>query len=436
MESFTNAEDLNRRTIETKEKIIAGGKGALNAHFELNKLAEEAENVREEALKANAEFDENNKVKIEETVVSTESKENQFENKTRGPIFMVFRENNNWDKYAQKIIDHIKLLGGEIEMKSFPRGTDNEIIKEWYQQNKNNFEGKFLLTDKTCEPERGSVDSKEKYNLDQFLENSNKKIINNVLKEAFGENGGNNVIGKERYTKIFKLALEKYTPEKITLVKRCFGDHVYFVSGNRNIENDKDNLEFVKQCLIDAGYPESSISTVIDIEDTPNPEEIKSMEKEWFFIDSHNSIGRVYNSKGLNVFGPDEIIKTVGINNDSDMYSNLINEIDDNFKKIDSVESFILKYTSNPEFNDGEYSINEMIKCIGNGDKIIEIVSYLIDLHKDNDKWKVGMINKFNRMKSILKFAEKYHGLVLNQEKKEELLEKIDKIMTSYKNNK
>ena len=45
------AEDLNKRTIEAQTKIKAGGKEALEAHFDLNKLSEEAENVRGEAEK-------------------------------------------------------------------------------------------------------------------------------------------------------------------------------------------------------------------------------------------------------------------------------------------------------------------------------------------------------------------------------------------------
>ncbi|MFA6514654.1 MAG: hypothetical protein WCT42_00085 [Candidatus Paceibacterota bacterium] len=62
MENFTNAEDLNKRTIATQEKIEAGGKDAREAYFELNNLAQESENVRDEAEIENREFNEKSKI--------------------------------------------------------------------------------------------------------------------------------------------------------------------------------------------------------------------------------------------------------------------------------------------------------------------------------------------------------------------------------------
>ena len=74
MENFTSAEDLNKRTLNAQEKIKMRGSGAIEAHFELNKLAEESENVRGEAEKENAVFDQKNKEITRETIVNKKEK--------------------------------------------------------------------------------------------------------------------------------------------------------------------------------------------------------------------------------------------------------------------------------------------------------------------------------------------------------------------------
>lgn len=65
MENLTNAEDLNKRTLVAQAKIKAGGKDALEAHFKLNKLADESENVRDEAELENAQYDKKRNQKLE-----------------------------------------------------------------------------------------------------------------------------------------------------------------------------------------------------------------------------------------------------------------------------------------------------------------------------------------------------------------------------------
>lgn len=109
MENLTNAEDLNKRTLITQEKIKAGGKDALEARFELNKLAEEAENVKDEAEKENVEYNENNKLKIEESNevhgILSESEKSLLDNKEK-----LFTENRKSivEKYLVKITNNEK----------------------------------------------------------------------------------------------------------------------------------------------------------------------------------------------------------------------------------------------------------------------------------------------------------------------------------------
>jgi len=50
---FASAEDISERTLAAQNKIREGGEGAIRAHFELNKIAAEAENLKEEAEKEN-----------------------------------------------------------------------------------------------------------------------------------------------------------------------------------------------------------------------------------------------------------------------------------------------------------------------------------------------------------------------------------------------
>ena len=441
MEKIFNAEDLNKRTLDAQNKIKDGGESALKAHFELNKITEEAENLRDEAEKANAEFNKNNKVKLEniktteELVINTESKENSIENKTIGPIYMVYRDNRNWEKYAPKIVEHIKNeLGGTIELKSFPRGTDEEEIEKWYEKNEDKFEGKLLLTDNTCEPTIGEDKYKEKFSLDSILKDSNEESVNKIFREAFGEKGleelkFNSVADIENLnTKIFKLALEKNNPKKVTFVESKFGHHSSFLVNLRGLqdrsqENDSQVLELFNKCLINAGYPEDSISVVGNVRE-PDRSEVESLKNEWFFIDNHNPMADEYRSKGLNVINPSEIASIVKPNNDAEIENSIISGIDNEFKKITSVEEFISIYGSDPDLQ-GDDAFIGLIRKVDNEEKLIEIFNHLLDLNKNNSSWIKSRCRKISRMfiyKGTFQFSEK---------SKEQIDKKIEEITKS-----
>lgn len=437
MENLTNAEDLNKRTLVAQEKIKAGGKDALETHFELNKLAEESEGVRDEAEKANAEFGKKKKSETENVgpteiaEVNTESKENSIENKTIGPIFMVYRENKNWDKYVPMIIEHIESLGGKIETKSFPRGTEEEAIEQWYKKNYDELQDKYLLTDRTCHTTT-TVEDTHQFSLDYFLEQSGKREIEESFKNAFGEKGlkelnFNSLEGyKESYTKIFKLALENYSPEKVTFAEDSFGHHsgsIARLSGldGRSAKNDDEVLEFIKECLTAAGYPESNISVVSNVKNI-NPKEIESMKNEWFFMDTHNQMFDIYEKQGLSVYEPSEIIKLVQPKNSNSIGNNLLVEIDNTFKKINSIEDFISLYGTDPNLPLNE-SLARVITRIGNEEKLVEIINSLLDLNKNNPKWKE---DKCIKVRYMLYFD---NIIPINEQSKEQINKKIEEIM-------
>ncbi|MEI8269959.1 MAG: hypothetical protein WCG45_01185 [bacterium] len=351
------AEDLNKRTLTAQEKIKAGGEGALEARFELNKIAEEAENVREEAEQENAQFNEKKKLGKDPGIIqNSENRENTIEDKTIAPIYMVYRDNRNWEKYAPKIIEHIrKELRGQIEVQVFPRGIDKNEIKKWYQDNEDKFKGKFLLSDETCQPVIPLDGCKERIDLDRILEKSNTDTIRDFIKEYFDEQKTNSSEIRELkdyknlHKDIFKIALEKNNPKKITFVKKLFGDHIDFIDEakeERGAKKDEIVLDFFRNCLIEAGYPETNISVVYDLESLNDPEVIQSIKDEWFFIDGHNSHAEEYRLKDINVFSPGsyEIIKS----NDNILEKKIISGIDCRFKKIDSAEDFITLFGSDP----------------------------------------------------------------------------------------
>lgn len=326
------------------------------------------------------------------------NKENNIENKTIGPIFMVYRDNRNWEKFAPKIVEHIKNeLGGDIEVMSFPRGTDEKVIEKWYEENKDRFEGKLLLTDNTCNPTIEKNEYEGKFNLDSILKDSNEETTKRIFKEAFGEKGLSELKFdsiediENSNTKIFKLALEKNSPKKVTFVESKFGHHSLFLVNlkglqDRSLENDRQVLESFKKSLINAGYSEDNISVERDIGE-PNQNEIESLKNEWFFIDSHNPMADEYRSKGLNVINPSEIADTVKPSNDEEIEKSIISGIDNKIKKIGSVEEFISIYGSSPEM-DGDYKFKEIINKVGSEEKLMEIMNYLLDSNKNNTEWK------------------------------------------------
>lgn len=369
-----------------------------------------------------------------ETVVNTENKEKSIENKTIGPIYMVYRDNRNWEKFAPKIVGHIqKELGGDIEVMSFPRGTDEKEIEKWYKENEGNFEGKLLFTDNTCNPTIEKSKYKERLDLDYILQESNEETIKKIFKDTFGEKGlkelkFNSIDDiEDSNTKIFKLAIEKNNPKKVTFVESKFGHHSTFlvdINGpqERSIENDMQVLESFKKCLINAGYQEANISVMKDIGE-PNHEELELMKNEWFFIDSHNRMADEYRSLGLNVINPSEITDIVKPSNDIEIEKFIISGIDNKVKKISSIEEFISIYGPEPEMSsDDEYY--DAINRVGNKEKLIEILNHLIDLNKNNSEWRK---NKFMTVKILFRVGKQL--LDISEQSKEQINRKIEEIL-------
>ncbi len=367
-----------------------------------------------------------------------EDKENKIEDKTLGSIYMVYRDNRNWEKYAPKIIDHIrKELSGQIEVQVFPRGTDEGEIKKWYEENQDKFGGKYLLTDITCKPIIESEKYKNRVSLDGILETSNKKIIEEIFRNSFGEKGleelnDTSLENIENFnTKIFKLALENNTPSKVTLVESRFGHHSGFLVNlkglqERSVENDKQVLEFYKKWLLDAGYPETNILAVEDVGEL-DENKIESMKNEWFFIDNHNPMADKYRSYGLRVINPSEISDTVKPNGDEGVEKFIISEIDNNFKKIGSVQEFISLYGSDPKIR-GDDQFEELMNKISSKDKFVEIMNSLIDLNKNNPKWKSDSYI----VRNMLFGAEEV--LKLDEESKVQIKKRIEEVMAAPTN--
>lgn len=356
-----------------------------------------------------------------------ENKENSIENKTSGPIYMVFRENNNWDKYAPKIIEHIKQLGGEIETVSFPRGTEKEEIEKWYEENQDKFQGKFLLTDTTCEPQIEEDKFQNKYNLDEFLQDSNRDIINKILKEAFGEDLGpraNQGIEKlkDSYTKMFKLALERNVPKKVTfLVDRS--SHHFGLPNNEMKEQSKEYddavANFFKKCLLDAGYPEANISMVNDIQ--IKPEEIESMKNEWFMVDSHcHDILKKFQEAGLDYFEPGDIRKLIV---PGEVDKQLLFEVDRNFKKIESPEEF---FTLDLNINPFEFEETKIIERVGGEEEWMKIMNIGINLYIEEKRKANGGYVSDEQVRNISLLL--FESGILSQKNKEQLEKKLEEI--------
>ncbi|MBP9821418.1 MAG: hypothetical protein KBC98_00830 [Candidatus Pacebacteria bacterium] len=105
------AEDLNKRTEEVKEKIEAGGKGAIDASFELDKLRNEA--YDNEELRKEAEIEKDFEIKLNKLLI--EGKVKKYTIETGGKTGEEYKKEladkniyvNDWKGWTNELLSKI-----------------------------------------------------------------------------------------------------------------------------------------------------------------------------------------------------------------------------------------------------------------------------------------------------------------------------------------
>jgi len=275
-----------------------------------------------------------------------EVSENKVEQETVGPMTVIYRDNALFEEYIPIIEKYIKSLGGEINLQSFPRGTDADVIKNWYESNGQSLEGRVLLTDETCYPTQRlneSIASKQG-KLDEILNEAFLTTFEVGVQAEIGDgkifNSSGELVAAESFDvvflKVFKSFFEnkeKY-PQEIMIITNHIGDHIYshmweekerelfgikefkfrdLLEGEseekykkerslefRNVfqkEEERMIAEKFKQYLVEAGFPEEKIS----IEETQNYNKVDKKDS-WILVDRHSEIMGLHGGTNIDHF--------------------------------------------------------------------------------------------------------------------------------------
>lgn len=227
-------------------------------------------------------------------IENKENRKSKIEQGIIGPMTVVYRDNDLFQEYVPKIENYIKSIGGEINFSSFPKGTDKNIIKDWYNDNKETLSDRFLLTDNTCYPDY-NLKLKQQGNLDSILDNAFFDSLKDEIGPEFFEGKNSNESDLKTvesfdkvFPKIFKLLLEKSEnqPKEINIIQASIGDHFY---GSRDAGIDSQSesgrqviAEKFKKYIEEAGFTNKNISISDNV--------VSGMDKEdaWVLIDRHN----------------------------------------------------------------------------------------------------------------------------------------------------
>lgn len=110
----------------------------------------------------------------EATKVNEELSRKESREKEEKPFFFVYRENDLFKKYVPFIQNLLEEKGFMVNLQSFPAGTPEEKIKNWYLAHQAELQSKNILADNTSKnscgyDEKGSRNLKSKINLDQLM---------------------------------------------------------------------------------------------------------------------------------------------------------------------------------------------------------------------------------------------------------------------------
>lgn len=226
------------------------------------------------------------------------NKENKIEknldSELIGSMDIIYRDNDLFQEYIPEIEKYFKSLNGDARFTSFPKGTDENIIRDWYKKNRDNLTGKVLLTDSTCYPKGGEVEASEaskEGGLDQILNQAFTDVLEDELgKKNFAEKIDSLETYDQIFPKIFKMLFSKkeLLPNEVYIIENYISAHI----GSLTPDVEKDiaagtTKETViakrfKKYIESAGFHSGSIAIQNDI--------LKEIDKKnnWILVDRHN----------------------------------------------------------------------------------------------------------------------------------------------------
>ncbi|MBU2037310.1 hypothetical protein KJ866_03900 [Patescibacteria group bacterium] len=136
--------------------------------------------------------------------MNTDNKtEKNLESELIGSMEIIYRDNDLFQEYIPEIEKYFKSLNGNARFTSFPKGTDENTIRDWYKKNRDNLAGKVLLTDNTCYPENEEVEA-SKASIEGGLDRILSQAFTDTLEDELGKkNFAGKIDSLETYDQIF-----------------------------------------------------------------------------------------------------------------------------------------------------------------------------------------------------------------------------------------
>jgi hypothetical protein len=287
--------------------------------------------------------------KDKEKADTSVQKEKELREEEKVPFILAYRDNELFQKYVPVIEDFLKEQGYPVSIQSFPAGTPPEEIKKWFDEHKSEFEGKFLLSDRTFNNSslwwHGKEIVKDSIGLDNILYTTTRNAVlgyecyNEEVEDVIDQNLANRIrelsykdaslnkdeldkledeleikslsVEREIYKKILNNIPEEEKQKEFVILKGGpFDGEGYFfppvMVHSPYLSQDKQKLIdqinrytfMLEQCLKEAGITNvHSFNTGAEI-----PSEImeKLKKKEAYIIaDRH---GRLFFKEGINLY--------------------------------------------------------------------------------------------------------------------------------------
>lgn len=231
------------------------------------------------------------------------------------PILIIYRDNDLFEKWMPEVVQNLRSFGRKVEIQSFTSTTDKEQIKQWIIDNKENLQGKELLSDGTCKSatwdKRVKQELKEELtfsNLDSLMSEATESALLGVSQKdlskslpsdeiRMGVEEGKDITGLEnQYLSVESKAIKclignmSEKPKEIVILKHIIAEHTPFKfkfqieKGGRWLEEEEQDPE--KREKIESSYAEFLASTFreggvpkVSVADLPKDLSAKMIEK-------------------------------------------------------------------------------------------------------------------------------------------------------------
>lgn len=305
-----------------------------------------------DAAKRHAEIKAGETKNYEDAEKQVDIKNGQERKETLIPLLFVYRNNDLFQKFIPDMVNELKLSGENVELKAFPKETEEKEIQEWYEKNKNILHDRDLVPDGTvawavnsdlaAKDENFSVRKVYKLVLDDLMNKAVQRAIFGTLPDEYERQAFKNEsieklleIDQQMFEEIFKRIQKKtdHVIKKIYVIKRKITEHSKYFSRLVLKEDDllKQNLayaSFLKQWLENIGvddvyvlndedevpqsiYDESGSFIVIDRhaqKDGTLKKKSLLMPNESLFISAKEKFGELFEAEEL-LSSIDEIVR-------------------------------------------------------------------------------------------------------------------------------